>query len=243
MVRSTGATSRSWTGGKATGSASVGLCGCIESSAVGRGALWAYESASMEGKGLYMLRTPLVALGLCVVAAWMAGCSQSVVPETPQEKTSLVQEAEHTVKWASQVNSEVRYYMARSPAYAVFPQVGKGGLIVGAGYGKGALYEQGHFAGYCDVRQLSVGAQIGGQEYSQIVFFETPLALSRFKNGHAVYHAAVSAVAADASASGGSQYQDGIAVIVLDSQGLMAEAAMGRQEFRYVADAPGGATR
>ena len=129
---------------------------------------------------------------------------------------------------------EVDAYLASSIAYAVFPDVGKGGFIVAGGYGKGVLYEKGVMSGYCDATQLSIGAQIGGQSCTELIFFETPDAVERFKSGDLALDAQVSAIAMDQKATKYARYQDGVAVLFIDAKGLMAEASAGGQKFRFV---------
>ena len=55
--------------------------------------------------------------------------------------------------------------------YAVFPSIGKGGIGIGGAYGKGAVYVKGKRVGLTSMSQVSYGLQLGGQAYSQIIFF------------------------------------------------------------------------
>lgn len=173
-----------------------------------------------------------VKLLVIAACALLVGCQ--TVPETPQEQTTLRQQADYTLARAIKQNADVDTYVTSSIAYAVFPTVGKGGLIFAAGYGKGILYENGAMTGYCDATQLSVGALIGGQSCSELVFIQTPEALERFKSGNLALDAEVSAIAMDQKAIREARYQDGVAVMFVDPMGLMAEASAGGQKFRYV---------
>ena len=114
-----------------------------------------------------------------------------------------------------------------------FPTVGEGGLVIGGGYGKGVLYEKGQAVGYCDITNLSAGAKIGGQEYSQIIAFETPAPLADFKNGRFTFGADASAVALRDGAAAKTQFRDNVAVFVYDQGGLMADASIGGETFRF----------
>ena len=165
--------------------------------------------------------------------ALLVGCQ--TVPDTPKEQTTLRQEADSTLAKALRQNPYVETYVTSSIAYAIFPTVGKGGLIVAGGYGKGILFEKGTMVGYCDATQLSVGAIIGGQSFSELVFIQTPDALEKFKSGDLALDAKVSAIAMDKTATKEARYQNGVAVIFVDPMGLMAEASAGGQKFRYVA--------
>lgn len=140
-----------------------------------------------------------------------------------------------------------------SYGYAVFPTIGKGGFFIGGAHGKGRVYQQGRFVGDTSMTQVSFGFQMGGQAYSEIIFFQTPQDLARFQSGKFSLGAQVSAVAITAGAyasastagSGASasgtrrsamtlgRYQDGIAVFTLARGGLMYEAAVAGQKFTY----------
>jgi lipid-binding SYLF domain-containing protein len=178
-----------------------------------------------------MFKTPSWVLVIASLAI-VAGCS--TVPEEPQERTLLKSRAEFVVQRTAERNPGLKYYLDTSAGYAVFPTIGKGGFIFAGGYGKGVLFEHGKMAGYCDATQVTAGAQIGGQSYSELVFFQTPQLLGDFKVGEYAFKAQVEAIALDQDASKRAPYHDGIAVFIMDSAGLMAEAAAGGQKFRFV---------
>jgi lipid-binding SYLF domain-containing protein len=137
--------------------------------------------------------------------------------------------------------------------YAVFPTIGKGGLVVGAAHGNGRVYEHGKYVGDTSMTQLSVGAQAGGQAYSQIVFFEDKRAFDEFTKGNFEFGADVNAVAitaaaggsvgttgAAAEASGGEKdartagkYYKGLAVFTIVKGGAMYQATVAGQKFSY----------
>ena len=122
-----------------------------------------------------------------------------------------------------------------SPSVAVFPKVTKGAVGVGGAYGKGVLYEDGRAVGYCDLSQATVGAQLGGQTYTEIICFQDRESLKKFKDGKFAFDAQASAVAVDAGASKNAAYRDGVAVYTTNEAGLMAEASIGGQKFSYQA--------
>jgi lipid-binding SYLF domain-containing protein len=144
-------------------------------------------------------------------------------------------------------------FFSNSYGYAVFPTVGKGGLVVGGAFGEGRVYRGGAYVGDSTVKQLSVGFQAGGQAYSQIVFFEDKRAFDEFTRGNFEFSADVGAVAitaaagakagttgAAAGASGGKKdattagtYHKGLAVFVIVKGGAMYEASVGGQKFTY----------
>jgi lipid-binding SYLF domain-containing protein len=117
--------------------------------------------------------------------------------------------------------------------YAVYPTVGKGGLGIGGAHGKGWVYEGGQLIGKSTLTQVTVGLQLGGQAYSEIVFFQTKQALDNFKLGHLKLDAQASAVAVTARASADLAYRNGVAIVTMAKGGLMYEASVGGQKFSF----------
>ncbi|WP_119355093.1 YSC84-related protein [Azohydromonas sediminis] len=137
--------------------------------------------------------------------------------------------------------------------YAVFPTIAKGGVGVGAAYGTGRVYERGRHVGNTSMTQVSLGLQLGGQAYRQIIFFEDEEAFRRFTSGNFEFGAEASAVAitlgasAKATSTGTSagasasqrdattagKYHRGMAVFTVAKGGLMYEAVVAGQKFSY----------
>ena len=63
----------------------------------------------------------------------------------------------------------------------IMPDIFKGGLIIGAAYGEGALKVGGETVGYYAFASGSVGFQIGIQSFKQALFFMTDAALAQFR--------------------------------------------------------------
>jgi Las17-binding protein actin regulator len=147
-------------------------------------------------------------------------------------------------------------FFAKSYGYAVFPTIAKGGIGIGGAYGKGRVYAKGDYVGDTSVTQVSIGLQLGGQAYSQIIFFEDKHAFDEFTSGNFEFGAQASAVAITAGASAaastagssagassskqnattttaGTEYQKGMAVFTIAKGGLMYEASIGGQKFSY----------
>lgn len=169
---------------------------------------------------------------LTVIAVMIAACSTA--PKTSEGKSELEAKADATVeRFKATDASMAKHFFSTAKAYAVFPTVGKGAVGVGGAYGKGVLYEGGRIVGYCDLSQGSIGFQLGGQAYSEIIFFEDDLALQNFKSGTLEFAAQASAVAAAADASANADYDHGVAVFTMAGKGLMYEASIGGQGFSY----------
>jgi lipid-binding SYLF domain-containing protein len=145
----------------------------------------------------------------------------------------LQADAQQAIQNFQNADSTLKPYFDSSAGYAVFPDVGKGGLIVGGAHGKGVVYEKGAAVGIATMTQASIGAQAGGQSFAQVIFFETPSALEDFKGGNFEMSADVSAVAVSQGASKAAKYKGGVMVFALPKKGLMVQASVGGQKFKF----------
>ncbi len=118
--------------------------------------------------------------------------------------------------------------------YVIFPNVGKGGFIVGAASGNGVVYENGAIVGMADLKKLNVGLQAGGQAITEIIFFEDDAALNKFKEESFAFAAEASAIALKSGIAVNAKYEDGVAVFAMPKAGLMADASVGGQKFGFV---------
>jgi len=117
--------------------------------------------------------------------------------------------------------------------YVIFPNVGKGGLGIGGAAGNGVVYEHNKIVGMASLSQVSIGFQAGGQAYREVIFFESKKELDRFKDSRFEFSAQVSAVAVTEGASANVKYTGGIMVFTMQKGGLMYEAAVGGQKFKF----------
>lgn len=122
-----------------------------------------------------------------------------------------------------------------SAGYVIFPNVGKGGFIIGGASGNGVVYENGEAVGMADLKKLNIGLQAGGQAIIEVIFFETDVDLQRFKTEKFQFVAETSAVALKSGIAFNAKYKDGVAVFALPKAGLMADASVGGQKFGYKA--------
>nr|WP_299340223.1 lipid-binding SYLF domain-containing protein [Allomuricauda sp.] len=124
-------------------------------------------------------------------------------------------------------------FFENSAGYVLFPNVGKGGFIIGGASGNGVVYENGTMIGMAGLKKLNVGLQAGGQAIIEVIFFETAVDLERFKEGKFQFAAEASAVAIKSGIAANAKYKDGVAVFALPKAGLMADASVGGQKFSY----------
>jgi len=124
-------------------------------------------------------------------------------------------------------------FFKNASGYAIFPNVGKGGLIVGGASGNGVVYKNGSPIGMSSLKKINVGLQAGGQAVIEVIFFETDAALEKFKKGNYEFSAEASAVIAEEGTSENANYSDGVVVFAMPKAGLMADASIGGQKFEY----------
>lgn len=130
-------------------------------------------------------------------------------------------------------DADLAKWFTSAYGYAVFPSITKAAVVVGGGGGGGRVFEKGVYVGDARVSQATIGAQIGGQSFSEVIFFENKAALDRFKDGKFEFAAGLSAVAAAEGKSKDAKYANGVAVFTHAKKGLMAEASVGGQKFKY----------
>lgn len=165
---------------------------------------------------------------LCGIAlAILVGAALSPVSAEPSTP------ADRTVEQYRKADPGLAQFFHSSAGYAVFSTVGKGGAVFGGAYGKGVLYEAGKPVGRTSLTQATVGLQLGAQQYSEIIFFETAQALNDFKHNQLTLASQASAVALHSGASANARYRDGVAVFTATKQGLMFEGSIGGQRLGY----------
>ena len=166
---------------------------------------------------------------LAVLAAVMVLVPVSeVAAQDPREPA-----AEEAIALFKQADSSLVDWFDNAYGYAVFPNVGKGGLGVGGAHGKGLVYKGGEVVGKTSLTQFTVGLQLGGQVYQQVIFFEDEASYNNFTGGNFELSAQASAIAAAAGVAANATYRYGVAIFTLGKTGLMYEASVGGQKFSF----------
>ena len=169
---------------------------------------------------------------LVLTMGLMAGCSTGSVPK--EEGNALLKSAQVSRQEWNKEDPQFEAFAKKGYGYAFFPEITKGGLLVGGARGRGVVYEKGQQIGYADLTQVSAGFQAGLQEYSQLIVFENQAAMDKFKRNEIDFSANASAVYADKGAAANAQFVDGVAVFVRPTRGAMAEASLGGQQVTYL---------
>lgn len=179
-----------------------------------------------------MRRRYLSIVPLFVVVALMSGCA-STSPEDEEARENLSSKSDAALADLKNTDPSLDDFLDKAHGYAIFPSVGKGGLIVGGAHGRGMVYEQGTLVGYATVTQATIGAQAGGQSFSEVIVFENEAAFDRFTQGNFELAANASAVALKSGAAASAKYENGVAIFTKPEGGLMFEASVGGQKFNY----------
>jgi lipid-binding SYLF domain-containing protein len=165
-------------------------------------------------------------------------CLQGMLASTtslawdPREVPKLDAGAQEALELFKESDPSVQLFLDKAAAYVVIPTVGKGGVGIGGARGKGLLYENGEPTAVVTLTQLTVGFQLGGQAYSEFIFFEKDSHVADFKRGNYELGAQASAVAVNVGASADASFSGGVAIFTQVKGGLMYEASVGGQKFK-----------
>lgn len=164
-----------------------------------------------------------------VMVAFAVAAAFSVFTARAQDKS----ECQQAVASFKSADPTMQGALATAAGYVVFPNVGKGGFIIGGAHGKGCVFERGRLIGRATMTQATIGAQAGGQSFAELIVFQNQDALNNFKNSNFEMAAGVSGIVASTGASQNAKYEHGVAVFTMGKKGLMAEAAVGGQKFKF----------
>jgi lipid-binding SYLF domain-containing protein len=158
--------------------------------------------------------------------------SVTVFAQTQKDK-EIISESKEAKQSFLKTDKGMDKFFSSCHGYVIFPNVGKGGLGVGGASGNGAVFQKGSLIGMAKLTQISIGFQAGGQSFREVIFFQTQKAFDRFKDNKVEFAAQVSAVAAASGVSADAKYVDGVAVFTMAKGGLMYQASIGGQKFKF----------
>lgn len=143
------------------------------------------------------------------------------------------QRARDTIAAFKKTDPGIDIFFKEAHAYAVFPEITKGAIGIGGAAGDGTVFQGGAAIGSTSMTQVTIGFQLGGQTYSEIIFFKDRPALDKFKSGDYEVAAGASAIALKDGVSKTAEYNSGVAIFTMGTGGLMFEASIGGQKFSY----------
>lgn len=159
----------------------------------------------------------------------LAAVALFVMPATAQSEEDVAE----VIQKFEEGDPGMQAWFAEAYGYVVFPSVGKGGIGIGGAHGKGLVYEQKTLVGKSTLTEVTIGFQLGGQAFSEVIFFKDKTAFDDFTRENFEFGAQVSAVALTAGVSADLAYSGGVAVVTATKGGLMYEASVGGQKFSF----------
>ena len=159
--------------------------------------------------------------------------SAAVFAQSDKKQKEIIAECDEAKQGFLDTDKGMGGFFSSCYGYVMFPNVGKGGLGVGGASGNGVVYQQGQMVGMAKLTQVSIGFQAGGQSFREVIFFEHKAEFDRFKENKVEFAAQVSAVAAAAGVSADAKYVEGVAVFTMAKGGLMYQASVGGQKFKF----------
>lgn len=161
----------------------------------------------------------------------LSGCSS--VPETVEKRVVLSAEVEEAIAVFRDKDPSLEIFFKNSYGYAVLPRIFKGAFWIGGAHGKGHVYEQGDMTGFCSMSQATLGFSFGGEFFREIIFFKDKKNLDAFKSEEYTFSAQVTGVALTTGAAAKANYHQGMIVFTATDSGLMVDASLGGQKFKY----------
>ncbi len=175
------------------------------------------------------MKTTLITLTAIVAIVFSSLTSNA---QTKESEPEIVQDAIEKLQSMIEAEPKLQTFYDTSYGYAIFPKVGKGAFTVGAAAGNGVVFKNHEVVSTSKLKQVTVGAQIGGQQYSEVIFFENQASYENFINNKLKFDAQVSAVALAAGISADAPYINEVAVFTHAIGGFMYEASVGGQHFQ-----------
>jgi lipid-binding SYLF domain-containing protein len=176
---------------------------------------------------LTMKLTGAVAVGVLV----LAGCASA--PQTRTESRDLLVRADEAIESMVAQDQTLRGVLDEVYGYAVFPRIAEGAFLIGGAAGVGVLYEEGEPVGFLTMNHGTVGAQVGGQAFTEIVVFQTREAVERVKAGNFDLTANAGVTVITAGSAARTHTESGTHVYIDDEDGLMAGVSVGGQTFGF----------
>jgi lipid-binding SYLF domain-containing protein len=181
------------------------------------------------------MRAKLASVMLISSALLVAACGSTPNIGSMQDRQILHTDVQTTLQEFIREDPSLRFEMDNSYGFAIFPDIVTAAVGVGGAHGKGEVYQGGKFAGYTDMSQGSIGVQLGGQKYAELILFRNPSTYIDFTRSTFEFQAGASAVVASAGAASTADYSKGVAVFTMPLGGAMVQAAVGGQKFRFSA--------
>lgn len=170
-----------------------------------------------------------------ILGIMATGCTtgESVGPNSTARRQLLDDRAQLAFKEMTRTDPALNKILHNAYAYAVLPEVGQGAVGIGGAGGNGVVYRNGQHIGTVTLNQLSVGPQVGGESYSELVIWQDEPAFNRFKNGNLEWGAQSTAQLIKTGAASVDRFDQGVSVYVLPRSGLEVGVSLNGQKLMF----------
>jgi lipid-binding SYLF domain-containing protein len=172
---------------------------------------------------------------LLVIGGGIVGCDTST-PNSPAQQTAMRDEARAALERMEAQDPSLTNNVNNAVGYVIFPEVGNAAIGIGGSYGQGYVYQNGHRVGTVKMTEGSVGIQVGGDTYAELIIFNDQKPLNRLMNNSFEFASNAQAMGVKAGAAGAAQFTNGSQVYILGKGGLFAGAAVSGQKFKFLSD-------
>jgi lipid-binding SYLF domain-containing protein len=177
------------------------------------------------------MRSAVIPL-FAVAAMAMVGCETNS-PNSAANGVDLNNSARVALQQMTAQDAHLQDMINNSVGYVIFPEIGQGAVGIGGASGQGVVYRNGQPIGTAKVDQVSLGPDVGGQTYSELIIFKDEKALGRLMNDSLEFGAQAHATAVKAGAAAATQFENGVAVFLLPKGGLEVGASISGQKFHF----------
>ena len=187
---------------------------------------------------ILLRRSAFALAGATLMMLALSGCATSEAVGG-ERGAPLQDRADLAMKEITTADPSLRQVMNSGYAYVILPNIGKAALVVGGAGGQGIVYRNGKPIGTATLNQLSVGPQVGGESYAELVVFQNEAAFNRFTNGDLAWGAQASATIVKAGTAAGDRFDQGVSVYLLPKGGLEVGASLNGQKLTFHPDNSG----
>jgi len=128
---------------------------------------------------------------------------------------------------------EVKKVLKEAHGFAVVPSIGRASAVLGGAYGLGEVFEQEKVIGYAAVIELTIGVQVGGVTFHELIVFHDKGSLDRFKTGKYAFAADAGVAIVKAGAQAMKGFGASSSIFLYSEGGMLLDLAIGGQKFIF----------
>ena len=179
----------------------------------------------------------LAGLSLILLAAPIAGCG--VIPQRGETATQAELAAAEAALAEVASDERLEPFFSQAEIVAVYPNGFRGGFGFGGAIGHGLVFQRGQVIGRSSMYQISVGANVGGQFYRQVLFFRSQAAFERVMADVMEFAGQANLAVAQLGGAATPSFNTEVAMFTQLRGGLLLEGSVGahRYTFRPLAQA------